>query len=276
MKTKGADLDFCANRHAASRRDDGTFLPKWIQNSTRRLSSNKEKYLLSQTDDNIVRVLGNNRLILDDLLWYADSLHGGRKDKCLGVRKECFHAKTAAIVKVWETYKYIHIPVNIRNTHWIGVTVLPLRQKIKMYDSSTRYGGRNRVNISGPCNSLLNEAGVKELGIKEFMGTILADINKRCMEIDEATGKLKLAWNFEVVNDFIYQQNSVDCGVFVCLFFDLVTKNVKMLPPQKETNCKYDIQAMRKWVAFSILNIKKELGGKMRCANTDIETVDLT
>jgi len=256
----------CSKKPAApriSRLEDGTFRPKWIDTCTRTLSDDEENYLQKKMDDDAHRVLDGKCLTLMDDLWYAELLHGGRKYKCLGVERGQFNAEIDTLLKKWETHK-IHIPIHIGKKHWFGVSVLPDSRTIRVYDSCTKYAGKNRNNISGPCDKLTKK-GMKELGIKERIGDILSDIHTKCCELDEAKeGRMKFGWKFEVVNDFIYQQNAVDCGVFVCLFFDLVTKNVTLVPPRKELECKYDIKQMRRWVAYSVLSVKERQNGRMK------------
>ena len=57
-------------------------------------------------------------------------------------------------------------------------------------------------------------------------------------------------WRFQFVNEFVYQENDVECGLFVCFFFECVARRIK-LTIRKNIHRGVKLNDYRKWVAFS-------------------------
>ena len=125
----------------------------------------------------------------------------------------------------------IFFPVNIGRTHWTLAVIHMADQKITFYDS-----------MSGAYGKAICEALFRYLQ-DEWK-------NKKAPEIFPA----KDEWILEPQPPNIpKQQNGHDCGVFICMYADLISRNIPLLFTQEQiTEC-------RQHIALSILqgNVKK-------------------
>ena len=121
--------------------------------------------------------------------------------------------------------KYIFIPINLDNTHWTSAVIFMEEKRIQYYDSM---GGTDMTKLEGLLQYLKDEFKAKK-------GRVL---DKREWTLVNCT------------RDTPGQGNGFDCGVFTCLFADIITMDG--VPTFKQTT------SSRQRIALSIIQSKKE------------------
>ncbi len=108
------------------------------------------------------------------------------------------------ISKFWKNenlydYKHVIVPINIDNIHWIMVDVNLLKKKIFFYDS-------------------YKYSSLKNFVFKNLIKIFSEYINLKEYEFDK--------WVY-INCDCPKQNNYYDCGVFMCMFIDYISKDRK-------------------------------------------------
>ena len=265
----GGDSAACRKRHK-----DGKFQPGW-RATQRCLDDDQKKYLEKNMTEDVRYIINGGKLRTNDIVWFAEGLQHLRGGGNRGEWRSCglwlhdFNAGNKALGKQWANITRINIPVNVKKKHFHAIVIGPQNRKIWYYDSRTRYGNRNGENISGDVSDLnIDEWQQKFRGLSEQVRASLMDVHCKCLALDKAAGRhVPIRWRFEVVNDFIYQQNDIDCGVFVCLLFDVLATGMNVLPPGGGQDGKMDIGYMRPWIAYTIRLAQKKQGKKNKLVN---------
>jgi sentrin-specific protease 1 len=111
-------------------------------------------------------------------------------------------------INIFEQYKLLLVPVNIPSIpHWLVVSINFDTKKITAYDSLQSYSSSKSTSIE----------------IMKNMMRWLNDEHKaryNGLEMDQS------GWQINASVTCPQQQNGVDCGVFTCLFIDLLAFNV--------------------------------------------------
>lgn len=212
------------------------------------------------------------------------------------------------LLKAWKNEKtaFLHVPVLMgKNVHLAGLTVEIQKRRIIFYDSKKMYGGGQLTNIEGLMGQMkmtycksndkwddLLASDVEALGDKlkgweslfangreqqkyDLTRDKILFVYKKCLQLDKESGRLTCPWSFTIVNDFIKQENDVDCGVFVCYFFHCKSMRVDT---KMEKYCRdhgFKLGQLRQWIAFSILVAYENNDGNFPYSIKDEEVVSL-
>jgi hypothetical protein len=166
--------------------------------------------------------------------------------------------------------QYIFIPLLV-GRHFVAAAVAIKQRKIYFYDPGKDYGLRSATlmekDILAPLQELTfdttdeNNPKIFHRGNVVCQSDVVPDLKIICeqaLAIDNHCnprpnpGEPDKRWRFQFVNEFLYQENDVDCGLFVCFFFECVARRIK-LTVRKNTHLSRgtQLEEYRKWVAFS-------------------------
>ena len=210
-----------------------------------------------------------HRLSTVDIISYVQSFEylllrerQGRSNS-MSVSTECFTSMQPEIIKFWNLRggKFIHLPVIVgrgRTSHLVGVSVAPKQRRIFVYDPRKLYGSK-AMKMEDTIESLNNNSFRNE-ELHFSNGEVLRGaVAKAIQHIFNEASKLDsncnpnsygIVWRIHMVNSFMYQENDVDCGAFVCFFFDCLSRDVKLNAGRnQDRGVKMDIY--REWIAFS-------------------------
>ena len=162
---------------------------------------------------------------------------------CFCVLQIGFIPTNLELIQFWtlQSSKFCHIPVRIgkgRGSHLIGVSMAMKQRKIYVYDSHKLYG-KSKVTcpniiievdsdtFHGTDASLFGHGSNTTKGEKFH---VLEQLYDTLLEVEEAcdSNPHNLSWRICLVNSFMYQENEVDCGAFVCFFFECLSRKINL------------------------------------------------
>ena len=209
------------------------------------------------------------------------------KSNTIVVDSFSFHSESDDIQKYWKDSKMkcCHILVIVgkkKITHLFGISINKNTKKIHVYDSKFRKTRKANVTnheiklcdkdwkeqilqlknvnslevIKNVCEEVLHieqQSNTQWANGKEY--TIAK--KKKDGEEENIHFKLPYEWKVVFINNFLQQQNNVDCGIFVCYFFECLSRDINLVGKYKGEDNSYnismDLAKYRDWVAYSIL-----------------------
>ena len=267
------------------------FMSKW-RSSIPILTPVQEYFLKHNMNKGLQHIVNGKWLHLNDILWYVESFPftyfsvDKKKSNSIVIPEDIFLSTSKFLKSVWETgkYGYCHVPIHdVR--HFDGITVEIGKRNILFYDPKKRYGKAGK-NIEGTIDVLQSESKweslLSKLNGKNKWSTAQNKILKIYNVIEIIEQELHRAqhrkWTFRIVNEFLYQENDIDCGVFVCFFFACVSRKIKT-KVENGCVCGYNLFDLRPWIAYSVLIAKNGKGGQLSFLQMDqkndvVEIVD--
>ena len=100
------------------------------------------------------------------------------------------------------------------------------------------------------------------------------------LELEEKknTNAFNMVWRIHLVYDLVYEENDVDCGVFVCYFFECLSIGVKLSTGTMLDVCGHNISVYHKLLAFCYCAGKyfviERNSGTVRVANANVELLE--
>jgi hypothetical protein len=174
------------------------------------------------------------------------------------------------LIRLWldKFSQYIFIPLLVgkvkRSRHFVAAAVAIKQRKIYFYDSAKVYGLRSATTVEKDILVPLRELTFAK-GTIYHQGKVIVRsdavpdlkiISEQALAIDDHCNprpnpdEPDKRWRFQFVNEFVYQENDVECGLFVCFFFECVARRIK-LTVRKNIDRGAKLDDYRKWVAFS-------------------------
>ena len=120
--------------------------------------------------------------------------------------------------------KYIFCPINIANAHWTLAVIFVEEKKIQYYDAMG-------------CTDWATLEGLRQYLCDEYR-------EKNGVEMDKSEWEL-----VPCTRETPKQKNGYDCGVFVCAFVDVISRNLELNFTQRDINSCY----YRKQIALAIM-----------------------
>ena len=180
----------------------------------------------------------------------------------MSVSTECFTSMQPEVIKFWNLWgeKFIHLPVIVgrgRTSHLMSVSVASKQRRIFVYDPRMRYGSKAMEMIDTieqlDNNSFRNEEyhfRNYERSFGKINTTYFNEASK--LESNYNPTSYGIVWRIHIVKSFMCQENDVDCGAFVCFFFDCLSRDVKLNAGRnQDRGVKMDMN--REWIEFSCL-----------------------
>ena len=224
------------------------------------------------------RVLGKKGIDTAEISMYVKSFQytflAERKYKsnCITIHSSTadstpFSKHNDTVQTFWKNNKksHCHIPVLVGKTktsHLFGISVDKNKKKIFVYDSKSRKTRKatDEPNIVIQLSdndykqkiSLNNVSGPEV--IKMICEEVLSIELDKYAELKWNQSKVKEMWKLHIINDFFQQQNHIDCGIFVCYFFECISRGINLVVKRKgEDNISMDLKQYREWVAYSLV-----------------------
>ena len=200
----------------------------------------------------------------------------------IAVEYELLHSSHEEAMKFWRHpgKKWMHVPILLgrgERAHYISVSIAKNRRRLYLFNSAKRQGRSavtddidivldNKTFEHVETGEIRDDSGryMHLLGVRELQNICdtVVNLSEQCK-----TNPHSLSWNICIVNSFFHQENDVDCGIFVCFFFDCLSRGINLKTRnnnQGDIGKGLKIGSYREWIAFSccLNRLHKDASGR--------------
>lgn len=267
----------------------GLYRKRWKDNEHIRLTAEQLNFFDKNGSDferSILEhtVLLNTSVITQYVQSFDDtffSVKGAKSCDSMSCGLMDFHVSNESLVKFWKkSYSsrrksFCHVPVRTgqgKGKHLVGVTIDIPKRKLCVYNPNRRYTRKSDVDDQeiAMVEFIRRNNSQQEMGDGFRFNNVatpqaIIKLYKAIIEIQRGLNReqhnVGQKWRLEIINSFIQQDNAIECGIFVCFFFECISRGVNVNLGKRNAR-QMQLGHRRQWIAFSLCVARIQCAGK--------------